>query len=223
MRHPAVTCISTSAAQHQGGRLQSFQLHLGQRKHRQPWFPVGVCGYITESRRRSVPIRTRGMHPSSAKPGGAFCDPGFCPIASSRSSSTTLDPRAPLTSTTWGFPRQMPNPLLGTSRQMKDRMTGHYPLLASALHTVGTRLVGGEPPTEGDASRTGNSSSVGVGAHSGPPYTRHKRTASPTNGENWPSFRPVNNRNQCVSKCPREARPRQDSTAFAWTARPTGG
>lgn len=30
---------------------------------------VGACSYITESRRRSVPIRTRRMQPSSAKSG----------------------------------------------------------------------------------------------------------------------------------------------------------
>ena len=78
---------------------------------------------------------------------------------------------------------------------MKDRMTGHYPLLASALDKAGTRLFGGEPPTEGDASRTGNSPGVGVGAHSGPPYTRHRRTVSPANGDKWHSARPVNNRN----------------------------
>ena len=44
---------------HHGGLLQSFQLLAGEQKHRQPRFPVGVRGYITESRRRSVPIRTR--------------------------------------------------------------------------------------------------------------------------------------------------------------------
>ena len=47
----------------------------GEQKHRQPWFTVGVRGYITESRRRSVPIRTRGMHPSSSAQSGGVLRP----------------------------------------------------------------------------------------------------------------------------------------------------
>ena len=96
--HSNATPWRNTVAQHHGGLLQSFQLLAGEQKHRQPWFTVGVRGYITESRRRSVPIRTRGMHPSSSAKSGGVLRPRILSIASSRSSSTTtLVSRAPPT------------------------------------------------------------------------------------------------------------------------------
>ncbi len=244
MRHPAVAYIVHST---HGGSLQSFQLHLaGEQKHRRPrraWFPV-ACGSVRLHHRvpsTISPDTDSWDAPFLGKTRGAFCDPGFRPIASSRSSSTAHGPRRPSCSTdfhdmgswgSWGSPRQMPNPLLGTSRQMKDRMTGstgHYPLLASALHTAGTRLVGGEPPTEGDASRTGNSPGVGVGAHSGPPYTRHRpyRVPQPM-GRIGRIGRAPGPSTIAINASP-DVRARRDGGRIAiaphwpWMARPTGG
>ncbi len=107
-RDAAVTQATTGWSKHHpaGGSLQRFQLHLAAEYNdrQQPRFAVGVCGYITACRRRSVPIRARGDAPFLGKIRGPLglaavvvgwhwhkcvsADPGFSSIASSRWSST---------------------------------------------------------------------------------------------------------------------------------------